>query len=100
MKQSTAHLIQISRQSRPPASLKLPAGPKMRIADAPAGVRIGRSEPAPNGVARVIGPRACIEPDTRGMVGTSDGDVPAYLRCIALVSPLCPHYVPDLTDEK
>src|ERR1035438_9430916 len=33
MKQSTAHLIQTSRQSRPPASLKLPAGPKMRIAD-------------------------------------------------------------------
>src|ERR1039458_2853243 len=32
MKQSTAHLIQTSRQSRPPASLKLPAGPKMRIA--------------------------------------------------------------------
>src|ERR1035441_5759618 len=32
MKQSTAHLIQTSRQSRPPASLKLPAGPKMRTA--------------------------------------------------------------------
>src|ERR1035441_10389785 len=32
MKQSTAHLIQTSRQSRPPASLKLPDGPKMRTA--------------------------------------------------------------------